>query len=159
MRQFDIELRGSHVRARFDVASAHIEGAVEDDRVNSTRFSKQDTDVIERNMRDAILNAARFPVVELEGDVRPGTLGRWVLHGKLTMVGRTCELDVPLVRDGAELRAELDLKPSLWGIQPFTTMGGAIGIQDRWHVRVKLALGGREPPELLGSSGVVRWGG
>ncbi|HEX7601182.1 MAG TPA: YceI family protein [Polyangiaceae bacterium] len=156
---FDVELREGRVRARFDVQSACVDGVVEGERVDPARFSKQDTDIIERNMRDGVLNAARFPAVELEGEVQPTVGDAWILHGRLTMVGRTHEVDVPVVRVGSDLVAEVELKPSLWGIAPFTTMGGAIGIEDRWRVRVKLALGGHTPPHLLRQAGVVRWGG
>jgi len=156
---FDVELREGKVRASFDVLSARVDGVVDGERVDPARFSKQDTDIIERNLRDGVLSAARFPAVELEGEVRASVGDAWTLHGRLTMVGRTLELDVPVVRVGSDLVAEVELKPSLWGIAPFTTMGGAIGIEDRWRVRVKLALGGYTPPQLLRHAGVVRWGG
>ncbi len=157
--RFDIELSGGKVRARFDVRSAQIDGVVLGERVDPSRFSKQDTEVIARNMRDAILNVTKFPTVELEGDVQPVAIDRWVLHGRLAMVGRTCDIEIPVIHSGSQLAAELELKPSRWGIQPFTTMGGAIGIQDRWRVRAELALGGHQPAELLGRVGVVRWAG
>jgi len=155
---YDIELRAGRVRARFDVGSAHVDGVVVGDRVDATKFSRQDTDVIERNMREAILKAERFPTVELEGEVLPAVSG-WILHGQLTMMGRARSLDVPLVRSGSDVIAEVEIKPSLWGIAPFTTMGGAIGIEDRWRVQAKLALGDRTPAQLLRPDSVTRWGG
>ena len=157
--RFDVELKERKVLARFDVASARVDGVIEGERVDAARFTKQDNDIIERNLRDSVLKAARFPFVELEGEVQPTIGDAWTLHARLTMVGRTHAVDVPIVRVGSELVAEVELKPTLWGIAPFTTMGGAIGIEDRWRVRLKLALGGHTPPHLLRQAGVVRWGG
>lgn len=159
VRSFEIELRNGQVFARFDVLSARVDGVVQGERVDPNRFSRQDTDVIERNMRDAILNAARFPVVELEGAVHPSGIDRWSVRGRLKIVGQTCEIEVPVTRVGTELLVDLDITPSAWGIKPFTTMGGAIGIQDRWRVRVRLALGAHAPGALLRQEGVVRWVG
>ncbi len=158
VHQFDVELRAGHVRARFDVASTRVDGVVVGERVDEAKFSRQDTEVIERNMRDAILMADRFPSVEIAGEVEAAGLS-WTLDGELTMVGHTCPVRVPLVRAGADVTAEVDITPSLWGIRPFTTMGGAIGIEDRWHVRAKFALGSDSPAQLLRSDTAVRWSG
>jgi hypothetical protein len=156
--RFDVELRAGHVRARFDVESARVDGVVVGERVDANKFSRQDTQGIERNMRDFVLHAERFPSVDFEGEVEEATPG-WTVRGRLTMMGRTCELAVPVIRDGSDLVVELDLKPSLWGIPPFTTMGGAIGIEDRWRVHLKLALGVLAPERLLHRDAVTRWGG
>lgn len=156
--RFGVELKEGRVRAHFDVMSARVDGVVERDRVDAGRFTKQDNDVIERNLRDSVLKAGRFPLVELEGEVQATGGDAWTLHARLTMVGRTCPIEVPIVRIGSDLVAEVELKPSLWGIAPFTTMGGAIGIEDRWRVRMQLSLGGHTPPHLLRQAGAVRWG-
>ncbi len=156
VEHFDVELRNGRVRARLDVASARVDGVVVGDRVDETKFSRQDTEVIERNMRDAILAADRFPSIDVEGEVKPAGTG-WILSGKLTMVGHTCPIEVPLVRSGSDVVVDIDITPTQWGIRPFTTMGGAIGIEDRWRIYAKFALGGDSPAELLRPDALARW--
>ena len=87
-----------------------------------------------RTAREAVLQAGRHPQICYRG--------RWAgsgLSGELELRGRRSRLQVPAeVRDG-RLIGEVELRPSLWGIEPYTAMLGALRVQDRVRLRFDLA--------------------
>jgi polyisoprenoid-binding protein YceI len=104
-----------------------------------------------------VLDAAHHPRVEfratrLELAPRPGDGAehvRGVLHGALTLRGRSAPADVQVeaerVRDGWRVRGRAKVRQSALGIRPFSGFGGTVGVKDELEIELALALRPRAP--------------
>ncbi|MEE8436225.1 MAG: YceI family protein [bacterium] len=89
-----------------------------------------------------VLDAERFPTVEITSLAVGGTLGRlildlkWRIRGVERVLSATAEVTV----SGNVLRAkgEMDLFQTHFGIKPYSTLLGAIAVKDR--IRIKFDL-------------------
>lgn len=110
-------------------------------RERNERLSEDDRRQIERDTAGRrILDAARHPEIVFRADrvtVAPPAAGgatRGTLHGTLTLHGTTRAVDLPFEasREGAgwRVRGEVRLEQTDYGIEPFRTMGGTVGVKD-----------------------------
>lgn len=110
-------------------------------------LSKEDV----REIRDImlsprVLDAARFPTVEITSLATKGTPGKlildlkWRIRGVERVLSATAEVTV----SGTVLRArgEMDLIQTLFGIEPYSTLLGTIAVKDR--IRIIFDLVARE---------------
>lgn len=123
---------GDQVTGRFPVAGIRVERAV-----SGGSLSASDRAKIERTMRDEILHAGRFPTVTWAGSpARDGDTLRF--EGALTLHGQTHPAAFAGRLEAGALVADAWLTPSRWGIPPYKALLGAIQLQDR--VRVSLRI-------------------
>ena len=145
---WEIEIDGDAVRARFGLAGLRVDGAVEHGRVADGVLSSSDRAKVERTMADDVLEVKRHPAATFTG-----TLDRAGMRvsGELALHGRTVALpSIPLREDGDAIAMEFAFVPSRWGIAPYRALAGALKLQDRVVVKVSLPRGD-------GLTGARRW--
>ncbi len=96
-----------------------------------------------RNMLgEALLNAARFPGIELRSESIRAAGSGWLLVARVEVAGHSSTIDVPLqvTRSDAVLVATggLALRQSALGLQPFTVMMGALQVVDEMQVEFRI---------------------
>jgi len=106
---------------------------------------------IERRMRDEVLRTDHYPEVTFRGatvSAESLEVGRHRLHigGQLSLHGVTRELrmeaGLTVYEDGIRLAGAFSLRPSDYGIEPVTALGGTIKLRD--ELRFAFDLGGRK---------------
>ena len=135
--RFVVTLDGDAVRAEFELASLRVDGPVESGVVYAERFDAATRSEIERAMHERILDTRRHPTARYAGTAVPTASG-FEVSGKLELVGRGEALSFAVFREGTAFRAEFDLVPSRWGIEPYHALFGAIRLRDR--VKIVMAL-------------------
>ena len=110
-----------------------IDGPVVRGRLEPRGISDKDRRKIKSNIDDKILDIQRNPRVVFRGRER-----RDRIEGTLLLRGQSVEISIPTTESKGQLRGEVTIRPSLWGIRPFKALGGAIKLLDR--VRVAFCL-------------------
>jgi len=132
-----VTLDGDALRAELELASLFVEGPVESGVVHAERFDAATRSEIERAMHEHVLDTRRHPTARFTGTATPTDSG-FDVSGKLELVGHSEPLSFAVRRENAVFRAELELVPSRWGIEPYRALFGAIRLRDR--VRVTTAM-------------------
>jgi hypothetical protein len=107
-------------------------------------ISAQDREKIRDNLcSDEVLDAARFPVVELEGRYR-GDLARGTLAGTLAVRGAprpiTMELQAAREGDGLRVTGTWEGKLTDLGVRPYKALFGAIKLADWVRLRLEARI-------------------
>ncbi|HEX6273869.1 MAG TPA: YceI family protein [Polyangiaceae bacterium] len=126
----EVTLDGDVLRAEFELASLFVVGPVESGVVRAERFDAATRSEIERAMHAHVLRTRRHPRAQFTGTAVPMDTG-FEVNGKLELVGRSEPLSFPVRRSGSEFRADFELLPSRWGIEPYRALFGAIRLRDR----------------------------
>ena len=101
--------------------------------------SDKDRREMERQMREEVLEAGRYPEIVFESDsvsVEPVMISQYraKILGKLTLRGitRNCEISAQLIVSPDTLRAngEFPMRQSDFNIKPVTAVGGTIKLKD-----------------------------
>lgn len=137
--RFEVTLDGEILDAEFELTSLFVRGPVEAGVVRPERFDAAHRAEIERAMHEHVLDTRRHPKARFRGRAVPTNAG-FDVHGTLELVGRSEPLSFAVRRDDGTFRAEIELAPSRWGIEPYRALLGAIRLRDR----VKIALEVRE---------------
>ncbi len=127
---FSIEFDGAAVRATFDAASLRVVTPMRNGVEKAGLLPPALYAEIEKNARNDVLNAARFPQVKFEGEA-----SETELHGTLTLHGVSRPLRAPRLGNSVELK--LDVRD--FGIKPFTAMLGALKVKPELLVRFSAA--------------------
>jgi polyisoprenoid-binding protein YceI len=116
------------IDARFAADSLRVENDV----------SEHDRRTIERNAREDVLDARRFPELRFRSTevVRDGHIAR--IAGELTLHGATRPMTFEARDDGQHWIAEVRLDQRQFGIKPFTAMLGTLRVRADVLVRVSL---------------------
>lgn len=130
LRRFELRREGEVVTGRFWPGSLVVDGAMGKHGLDASALSVDNARTIAGTIGE-VLQVGRFPEVKLAGKV---TAERLV--GALTLVGRELPIEATLTTSAGEVRAEVVLVPSRWGIAPYKALAGAIKLQDRVVVRV-----------------------
>lgn len=132
VERFAVEVNGPlaapSILARFDAASLRTVGQV----------SAADARKIEAHAADDVLEARRFPTIELRSTRVTRDGERAQIEGELTLHGVTRPIAVDAVADASDWRAEVRLEQRDFGIKPFSTMLGALRV--RADVRVTIRV-------------------
>jgi hypothetical protein len=137
--RFEIVIDDGVVSATFDAASLRVDGVVTKGRLDPRGLSPSDYAKIEATARDEVLATRRHPQVTLQGRVEVAGAGHPVVGGELTLAGRTAPLPRTVVRrEGDGFRCTVQLAPSRWGIAPYRALAGALKLQDRVEIDVRV---------------------
>jgi YceI-like domain len=135
--RLSLRLQGEELELRVEASSLMVEGVMAEGQLRPSELSARDRAEVERTAREAVLQAGRYPQICYRG--------RWVgsgLSGELELRGRRASLQVPAEERDGRLIGEVELRPSLWGIEPYTAMLGALRVQDRVRLRFDMARPG-----------------
>jgi polyisoprenoid-binding protein YceI len=135
--RFVVTLDGEILRVEFELASLVVEGPVESGVIRAERFDAATRAEIERAMHEHVLETRRHPTALFSGSAVPADSG-FDVSGQLALVGRSVPLSFAVRRERGSLRAELELVPSRWGIEPYRALFGAIRLRDRLRIEVEL---------------------
>jgi len=138
--RFAIDLDAGKVTAEVFASSLRVLGAMHDGKLDRSALSASDRADIERAIKQEILRADRHPKLSFRGEASAISGGRFELRGELELQGKRVPQRVPVeLREGA-LRAELELRPSSFGIEPYRALGGALKLEDRVKLQIVLPL-------------------
>jgi hypothetical protein len=124
--QFTVTHTDEEVTVVVDCTSLSVEGAVRNRRIQDNDLSTENKKDIERNIRDKVLKTTRYKSARFEGVLKDD-----VLVGSLLLCGHTNEIRGRVTLHEERYRADIELKPSRWGIKPYKALMGAIRLQDR----------------------------
>ena len=147
----DLRLRAEAVEAWLDDTGVHVQVAA--DRLNPICARKGDDDAIgvlsdadlrriASNVHGEVLQARRWPFIAFDAP-QPSADATW-LQGHLTLRGVTRPQRIYLEQRRGELHGHATIVQSAFGIEPYSTMMGAIRVADALEVqfRVPIALRG-----------------
>jgi hypothetical protein len=137
LERFVVTLDGEMLHGEFELGSLVVEGPVESGVVHAERFDSATRADIERAMHEHVLRTRRHPKARFSGSAVPAELGFHV-SGNLELAGRSEPLSFAVRHVDGTFRAELELVPSRWGIEPYRALLGAIRLRDRLRVALEL---------------------
>ena len=135
LSDFSVQFNGGDVRAVFNLLSVSVLGAVVNRRLSTNTLSKSDREKIERTINREVLSTARHPKAELSGELRDG-----LFRGTLRLNGQTANVDGPVQTENARASGHVEMKPSQWGIKPYSALFGALRLQDRVRIEFWMDL-------------------
>jgi hypothetical protein len=146
LHDWEVHLEGGRVTARFEPASARVDGVARAGGVDRGGLSDADRRSIEHTLVHEILSPG---AVRFEGGV---DIADAAVEGWLTLPAcpgarpprsqpARRPLRVPFVRGPSGIAVDLELVPSRFGVPPYRALGGAIRLADRWRVVFTLPLG------------------
>lgn len=132
VRRFRVTVDGSNVRGDFFPETIQVDGAMRDGELQDKDLSARDIEKIRTTMAGSVLKVSQYARISFEGVLRPqGGDGNFVARGKLTLVGKSVEIAVPVRLADGRATGELEFTPSEWGIKPYSALGGTLKLQDR----------------------------
>jgi len=135
IQNFTVETQGEAVLATFDCTSLKVEGAVKKGRIDHGELSPGNKQDIEQNIQRKVLKTTRYRHAKFNGQFRDN-----MLIGSLTLCGQTNEIRCGVAIRSGRCTAQVELKPSRWGIKPFKALMGAIRLQDRVLVTLDIGI-------------------
>lgn len=127
------------VTASIDTASLQVASAMKHDRDDPGALSESDRQMIDRAMRDDVLEVRRFPEVRVEASFeRSGDRAK--VKGRVTLRGETRPFEAEAAREGEWWAASCALDQTDFGIRPYTAMLGALKVRREVVVRVRLRV-------------------
>jgi polyisoprenoid-binding protein YceI len=133
---------GEQVTVEIDPTALVVDGAMRSSKLDDAALDDHDRWKIVDTIRREILHTQRFPSIRFTGKaIERGERElqlELTIDGELELVGVRRPLSVTATRDGRRIRARVILQPSVWGIQPYKALAGAIRLQDRVTVEFDL---------------------
>lgn len=131
--RFRVQVDGEKVSGFFMPESIQVDGAMKDGRLNERIIKDRDKSKIRTTMAGEVLRTSQFGKVNFTGTVNQQGLAL-VARGELELVGKTQPIEVAMRRRGDHVTGEIEIQPSLWGIKPYSALGGTLRLQDRVRV-------------------------
>lgn len=149
LRDFEVRLRGTSVEARFATSSFVIDGVAHGRKVDPEGLSSKDKSTIEGTVRE-LLESAKTPEARYRGEVMLAEGGRpRSVAGRLVLRGVEQALDVQLEAQANLVVASASFAPTRFGIAPYKALAGAIRLQDRVEIELRLHIPEGSARELL----------
>jgi hypothetical protein len=150
---FEIEVKDGKVSARFDAAALRVDGVMRKDGLDPDGLSRSDYDKIEATVRGEVLAVARHPEIRFEGELTAAGHGV-IVGGQLTLAGSSAAIASTGARRVADhWQLELEIVPSRWGVAPYKALGGALKLQDRVRIQIRVPV----TAEVTATSGAATW--
>lgn len=141
--QVTIETNGSGtptVQAAFDARSVTVLCFRRDGQDDPRSIGASDRSQIEKNLHEDVLDSARFPQARFASTAVTQSADGFIVRGTLTLHGRTAELTAPVRRIGDRYLATVTLRPSQFGIKPYSAALGALRVRDEVLVTLSVPL-------------------
>jgi hypothetical protein len=132
---FKVRFNGGDVTATFNLGTLTVTGAMVNRQLSPKTLSASDRTKIEHTMHREILRTDRYPSAELSGCIIDGQL-----EGTLTLKGRSVAVIGPVSSMNARASGQVEIKPSQWGIKPYSALFGALKLQDRIRIEYWMDL-------------------
>jgi hypothetical protein len=137
--RWSLEPDGAGFVARFEVMSLQVDGVIKRSRLDARTLSAKDQREVLDNTHKQVLKSRRHASIVYRGQAqRSGDTLR--ITGKLDMVGRQVRVPFTLRVQGDRAVGQVELRPTRWGIQPFSALMGAMALEDRVVVAFDLAI-------------------
>lgn len=135
LEDFQVRFNGGDVTATFDLKSLTVNGAMVNRQLSPKALSGSDRKKIEQTMHREVLMTHRYPVAELSGCIIDGQL-----EGTLTLKGKSAAIIGPVNSMNARATGHVEIKPTQWGIKPYSALFGALKLQDRVRIEYWMDL-------------------
>ena len=137
----DIADDQSGVTATFDPKSLEILHSMKDGRPDSGTLSAGDKKKIGKNITDDVLRPKKHPEIRFASTNVSGEGASRTVEGDLTLHGRTNRIRATVREQGSEWVTSVDLDQRDYGIKPYKALGGALKVQPRVRVEVRIPKG------------------
>jgi len=137
-RGIHVQRSGDEVSAELDARELAVDGVMRGSQLDGGALDGRDRGKILDTIRREILDTQRFAKIRFTGKAVARGDRELAVDGELELVGAWRPLSFVATREGRRIRARVTLRPSLWGIQPYKALAGAIRLQDRVTVELDL---------------------
>jgi polyisoprenoid-binding protein YceI len=139
--QWSGTLDGSGLKATLDVASL----AVRDGTGGIKPLTDKDKADIKKTLDEKILKTAQNPQITFEsGPIADPASTSWRLDGRLTLVGVTNPIQIPVTveagNEETKLTASVQVVQSQFRIKPYSGMMGALKVADPVEIRAEVRI-------------------
>ena len=108
----------------------------------TTELSADDIETTRRRMLGTVLEAEKYPYIQVHAVPGPGAPPRLTLNVDLTLHGVTRAFQMPIefAVNGGKFSAqgEFDIRQTDFDIAPFSALNGALAVKDQLHIIVHL---------------------
>ncbi len=130
-----LDLEAQRVTVEIAAGSLEVLHAVANGQPAPSLLSTSDRAEIQKNLSRSVLEVSRFPTIRYEGRIDGDRLaGRLELHGSIQ------PRDLAFTREGNRIQLEAELDQRDFGIRPFRALLGALKVQARVRVQVRVQL-------------------
>lgn len=130
--KFEIKMTDQTIHGKFWLESLKVKGAVVQGQLNPSLLKAKDHLDIQNNIFQKILETKKYPIAYLSFDQAQNTSTFLELKGQKHPLSLQIQLDHS---DQRCFKGEVEIKPTIWGIQPYQALFGAIKLQDRIRVQ------------------------
>lgn len=134
-----VDLARGTLTGAIEAAGLQVASALRGDHDAPGALSAADREMIDRAMRDDVLDVRRFPEVRVTATFER-TDGKALVKGAVTIRGVERPFQVEATRDGAWWVASCALDQTAFGIRPYTAMLGALKVRREVVVRVRVRV-------------------
>ena len=113
------------IRVDIDCQSIGVLGAVSDQASDLKPLPRQHRREILKIIRERVLRTQLHPKASFEGQIE----GSWII-GQLRLLGRQQAVKLEVSYSQSGWHGQGRLKPSRWGIEPYSTFFGALRVRD-----------------------------
>ena len=139
VQDFKLSRSGEAVKFEFRPGSLRVVGARHGENVDTNELSADQKNEIQGNIQKEILHTDKYPVSTFTGQGTPAN-GGYRVNGELELVGKRVPVSFDLHMNGNVAKGQVDIQPTLWGIQPYKALLGAIKLQDKVTIRFEVAV-------------------
>jgi polyisoprenoid-binding protein YceI len=136
---WEVDRAQRRVAATIETASLHVVCAMDHGRDAPEALSDADRQMIDRAMRDDVLEARRFPEIRVQAAFE-GTGDSVVVKGRVTLRDVERPFEARASREGNWWSASCVIDQTAFGIRPYTAMLGALKVRREVEVRVRLRI-------------------
>jgi polyisoprenoid-binding protein YceI len=128
------------IELKIDAASLRVVCARKDDRDSPGLLSDKDLGKIERNIREDVLDTARYPdIVFRTSKVEALADGYYRATGTLNLHGQSRPITTEIKRKGNDFACEVKLHQPDYGIKPYSAMFGTLKVQADLKITVSVS--------------------
>jgi polyisoprenoid-binding protein YceI len=134
-----VDLARGALTGVIEAAGLQVASAMRGDRDDPGALSESDRQMIDRAMRDDVLEVRRFPEIRVNATFERRD-EKALVKGTVTLRGVERPFQAEATRDGAWWTASCAFDQTAFGIRPYTAMLGALKVRREVVVRVRLRL-------------------
>lgn len=139
--EFTIDYGDQEVEAVFDPSTFRVDGAVRDGELRPDALSDSDRSKIIENVEEDVLEVDQHDRIAFEGSYEREDAGDGRVRGSLRLAGVRRELAVEVRHARGRFRADCELTPSRWGIEPYSALLGALKLRDYAEIQIDVPDG------------------